>query len=80
MTDRGQRPRRSACFRWVGLLCAAALLAGCYQHVISARGPGADAVDTHEPNLKSERIPVVDDLEDAMFGKKQPIEPRRTRR
>jgi hypothetical protein len=49
-------------------------LTGCYERVVRASGPGAAKVDVYEPNLKEEheRIPVVDDLEDAIFGPKNP--------
>ncbi len=34
-------------------MTAAMLLAagGCYQHVVSAKGPGADRYDLHEPSI-----------------------------
>ena len=52
-------------------LAAAGFLPGCYERVVSAKGPGAGAVDVYEPNLKDDqRIPIVDDLENAVFGPK----------
>ena len=36
----------------VAASCAAlAAAAGCYEHVVSAKGPGADRYDLHEPNI-----------------------------
>jgi hypothetical protein len=42
----------------LALVCAtgvavsgAAGLSGCYEHVVSARGPGADRVDISKPNV-----------------------------
>jgi hypothetical protein len=38
-----------------GLLLAAILpLAGCYEHVVSASGPGADRVNVVKPNVPRE--------------------------
>lgn len=31
------------------------LNAGCYEHVVGVKGPGADAYDVYEPNVKSKR-------------------------
>ena len=72
-----QSPRRSLLFRLgagASLLALLGCLTACYEHVVRAKGPGAKAVDVYEPNLKEEheRIPVVDDVEDAIFGPKDP--------
>ena len=46
------------------------LLGGCYEHVVRAEGPAASKYEVFEPNLKEdERVPIIDDVGDAMFGK-----------
>ena len=32
-------------------VAALAVASGCYQHVVSAKGPGAERYDLHEPNI-----------------------------
>ncbi len=53
-------------------LFASGHLTGCYERVVRASGPTAHTVEVHEPNMKSDRIPIVDDVEDAIFGEKYP--------
>lgn len=58
----------------IGLLAGTLTLTGCYKRVVRSEGGfGTSKVTTHEANLKNERIPVVDDVEDAIFGKRAPI-------
>jgi hypothetical protein len=53
------------------LLCLLAGAGGCYHHIVSAKGIGTETVDIYEPNLKEdERVPIADDLADAVFGPK----------
>jgi len=63
------------------VVCAVGLLPGCYERVVGVKGPGAKAVDVYEPNLKEDqRIPIADDLEDAVFGPKEDSARRKTGR
>ena len=49
-------------------------MGGCYKHVIREQGGFGPTRETiHEPNLRQERIPLVDDAEDAVFGKRKPL-------
>lgn len=50
-----------------------AALGGCYNHVVGVSGgAGHDRRVIHEPNLDpDERVPLVDDLEDAVLGKRR---------
>lgn len=63
--------------RMIGLSAATLPLlamAGCYEHVVHEKGGfGQSRTTIHEANVKDERIPIVDDVEDAIFGKRQPI-------
>jgi len=59
--------------RWAAPLGVAGILAvaGCYHHVVGVSGgTGPDRRVIYEPNLDpDERIPLVDDLGDAVLGK-----------
>ena len=50
-----------------GCLCACTLI-GCYERTVRAEGELGKRQTIHEANLKDEPIPIVDDLEDLMFG------------
>jgi hypothetical protein len=69
--------RRSGFARWpAGPIGAAVvyltLSAGCYQRVVDRDAPYETRGEVHEANVKEdERIPVVDDLEDAILGPKE---------
>jgi hypothetical protein len=57
----------------IGLVATAIAVAGCYKHVVREEGGfGRTRQTIYEPNLKDDRIPVVDDAEDAIFGKRKP--------
>ena len=65
--------------RMIGLLgttlVMALVMGGCYKRVIREEGGFGRTRETiHEPNLRNERIPVVDDVEDAVFGKRKPLD------
>lgn len=45
----------------VALLLACAASSGCYKRVVGVQGPGSDAIDVYEPNLKE---PVKDPYTD----------------
>ncbi len=54
-------------------ICAVASAPGAGERaVVRASGPTAHTVEVHEPNMKSDRLPIVDDVEDAIFGEKYP--------
>ncbi len=63
---------RAACV--IGLVAGTLVLGGCYERVIRAEGMGTRNVTTHESNLKNDRIPIVDDAEDAVFGKRKDLD------
>ncbi len=46
---------------------AICMLTGCYERVIRAEGDRARRVDVYEPNMKDERIPIIDDVGDLIF-------------
>jgi hypothetical protein len=78
-------PRERFIVRICGAAVALALLGSltaCYEHVVRTKGIGTERVEVYEPNLKEEheRIPVVDDVEDAIFGPKKPERDKRSRR
>ena len=56
-------------------------LSGCYQHVVSAKGPGSGDYTIYEPNVPDPdaplRIPILSDLVDLMFGPKEPDQNQR---
>jgi len=65
-----QRSKR--CRRWLPPLLAASVacgLVGCYERTVKA--PANYEGRVYEPNLKSDRIPIIDDLEDAIFEPKK---------
>ena len=63
---------RAACM--IGLVAGTLVMSGCYERVIRAEGMGTQNVTTHESNLKNDRIPIVDDAEDAVFGKRKDLD------
>jgi hypothetical protein len=78
-------PRRALIIRLSGVAVSLSLigfLGACYEHVVRAKGMGTERIEVYEPNLKEEdeRIPVMDDAEDAVFGPKKPEDKKRTRR
>ena len=61
---------RRPCSRLCTVLLAAlagGALAGCYQHVVRAKGLGAEGVDVYEPNLSEKKGPV-EQIESAVWG------------
>ncbi|MDY7109282.1 MAG: hypothetical protein SYC29_11670 [Planctomycetota bacterium] len=80
-----ERPRRRLILR-LGVAALVPVLLGpltaCYERVVRTKGIGTERVDVYEPNLKEEheRIPVVDDVEDAIFGPKKREKDKKTRR
>lgn len=56
------------------------MLAGCYRHVVRAEGTAARQHDVYQPNMRDDRLPVVDDLEDAVFEPERDRKPRTGRR
>lgn len=57
----------------MALLCAGTALAmtGCYERVTRVEGAGNTRnVDVYEANYDDSRVPIVTDLEDAIFGKR----------
>jgi hypothetical protein len=44
-------------------------LGGCYERTVKA--PGYYEGKVYEPNYKDDRIPIIDDLEDAIFEPKK---------
>jgi hypothetical protein len=48
---------------------ACGALAGCYQHVIRAEGPGQEAVDIYKPNASAKPGPL-EQLESAVWNDK----------
>ncbi len=58
--------------------CAACLLVGggCYRHVVSAEGPGTEALDVYEPALGDDEAPFLDPpAERAGEKPRQPMQP-----
>lgn len=54
------------------MACCLLAAPGCYQHVVERDAPYETSGDVYEPNVKEdERIPIVDDLEDAAFGPRE---------
>ena len=59
---RGPSPR-GARLLMAAVLAAPVLMAGCYERVVRARGPGADRIRTEEPYQQNYRV------DDWLFGK-----------
>jgi hypothetical protein len=63
-----RRQERRAPWWRCGLLIGVVLLAGgCYERVVDEDAPVHGRTEVYEPNLKDDRIPIVEDLEDAVF-------------
>jgi len=55
---------------WTLIIAAASAvsLCGCYSHVVSAKGPGAQAYDVYEPNFNEQEEKDIIDGIDEFFG------------
>ncbi|MBL8746967.1 MAG: hypothetical protein JNK58_11510 [Phycisphaerae bacterium] len=46
--------RRALWSGWLGVACLLCLTAGCYEHVVDAKGFGTQGITIHEANLPDE--------------------------